>query len=65
MVFAIAMWLSPWEIICFFYVAFCVGSLYLLLTGYRNRYIPFGPFLCLVDGVPYMGVPIWRCFTNG
>ena len=43
---AIATWLTPWEIVCFFYVAFCVGSLYLLLTGYRNRYIPFGPFLC-------------------
>ena len=43
---AIATWLTPWEIVCFFYVAFCVGSLYLLLIGYRNRYIPFGPFLC-------------------
>ena len=43
---AIATWLTPWEIVCFFYVSFCVGSLYLLLTGYRNRYIPFGPFLC-------------------
>ena len=58
---AIAMWLSPWEIICFFYVAFCVGSLYLLLTGYRNRYIPFGPFLCFggwcaLHGGSYMEV---------
>lgn len=43
---AIATWLTLWEIVCFFYVSFCVGSLYLLLTGYRNRYIPFGPFLC-------------------
>ena len=43
---AIATWLTPWEIVCFFYVSFCVGSLYLLLTGYRNRYFPFGPFLC-------------------
>lgn len=34
---AIATWLTPWEIVCFFYVSFCVGSLYLLLTGYRNR----------------------------
>ena len=32
---AIAIWLTPWEIICFFYVTFCVGSLYLLLAGYR------------------------------
>ena len=31
------------------FVTFCVGSLYLLLAGYRNRYIPFGPFLCF-DG---------------
>lgn len=58
---AIAMWLTPWEIICFFYVAFCVGSLYLLLTSYRNRYIPFGPFLCFggwcaLHGGSYMEV---------
>lgn len=58
---AIAMWLTPWEIICFFYVAFCVGSLYLFLTSYRNRYIPFGPFLCFggwcaLHGGPYMEV---------
>ena len=58
---AIAMWLTPWEIICFFYVAFCVGSLYLFLTSYRNRYIPFGPFLCFggwcaLHGGSYMEV---------
>ena len=58
---AIAIWLTPWEIICFFYVTFCVGSLYLLLTGYRNRYIPFGPFLCFggwcaLHGGSYMEV---------
>ena len=58
---AISMWLTPWEIICFFYVAFCVGSLYLLLTSYRNRYIPFGPFLCFggwcaLHGGSYMEV---------
>ena len=28
---AISMWLTPWEIICFFYVAFCVGSLLSLI----------------------------------
>ena len=44
-----------------FYVAFCVGSLYLLLTSYRNRYIPFGPFLCFggwcaLHGGSYMEV---------
>ena len=48
---AIAIWLTPWEIIC----------LYLLLTGYRNRYIPFGPFLCFggwcaLHGGSYMEV---------
>ena len=43
---AIATWLTPWELICFFYIAFCSGSLYLLLSGYKKRYIPFGPFLC-------------------
>ena len=58
---AIAIWLTPWEIICFFYVTFCVGSLYLLLAGYRNRYIPFGPFLCFggwcaLHGGSYMEV---------
>lgn len=58
---AISMWLTPWEIICFFYVAFCVGSIYLLLTSYRNRYIPFGPFLCFggwcaLHGGSYMEV---------
>ena len=63
---AISMWLTPWEIICFFYVAFCVGSLYLLLTSYRNRYIPFGPFSMLWWLVlPYMADPIWRCYING
>lgn len=43
---AISTWLTLWEIIVFFYISFCVGSLYLFVTGYRKQYIPFGPFLC-------------------
>ena len=35
---AIAIWLTPWgDCMFLFTYHLCVGSLYLLLTGYRNR----------------------------